>query len=543
MSILTIDMIPSKELQGRRILIRVDARDDVRLSDSVPTLKLCSDSGGRVAVATHTGMPASGPSLDAVATRLSDLLGWSIRKLDDWKGESGLRAVTHLREGEIILLENLIFDAGEEANDERVAEELGQLAEIYCNDAFALAHEVRASTVAVAKRTKRAIAGIAFERDLTMLEAMQREPTHPALALLGGEVSKDKLLLAEEIVRRFDRTLIGGQLVLPFLIARELLLKSNSVTEEMVAIARRIMAGARDEKRDLGTPADFIVTDKSTVEQLSRDGVIPATPLRNVPENKLDPDLVIADIGTATRWAWSDWFGAARTIFWHGPMGISNIDLFCEGSRFLATELANRTWPTVHRTTVAGSALLRALRRLGFRIERLRHVTYAGRTALHYVAQRPLPAVDALAHTAARDMEPSRVLIPLNGSERDTVSVQAAAAAVAPNAKIFLLEVRPGLEEEQYPDLALGLSEAEKLERRVESERIFARANAILASHGLLSAAQRSVQGRPTKMILEYARKIRAELIVLTAEGTLGKLGAGRMVDRAPCATLVARQR
>jgi phosphoglycerate kinase len=475
---------------------------------------------------------------------LSEQLDRPVGKLDDWKDEAGLAAVSHLAEGEIVLIENLAFEDGEVAGDDKLAEALGRLGEIYCNDAFALSHQIRASTVGVAKKAKRAVGGLAFERELSMLEAMLGQPRNPSLALLGGEVSRDKLLLVEEIVRRADRTLIAGQLVFPFLVAQELLLSSAAVTEEMVTIAERIMREARDNNRSINTPVDFTVVDKATFERLSRgEPVPPAPPLLNVGEKEIEPDQIICDIGKATRWAWSDWFSASKTIFWHGPVGISEIDLFCDGTRFLATELANRTWPTVHRRVVCGSSLVSALRRIGFPTERLRHVTYAGRAALHYFAGRPLPAVDALSQTSEQRSRPSRILIPLNGSDRDLSALHAAADVVARDAELLLLHVRRGPDEEQYPDLAAGLSETDRLERRIESERIFARANAILAARGVLSTHQLAVQGKPTRMILRYAQRTGAELIVLVATGALATLGARRVIEQATCATLVARPR
>jgi phosphoglycerate kinase len=442
------------------------------------------------------------------------------------------------------MIENLAFEAGEASGDDTLADALARLAEVYCNEAFALSHEVRVSTVGVAKRAKRALAGLTFDRELSMFQVMLGQPRCPSLALLGGEVSKDKLLLAEEIARRTDRTMVAGQLALPFLVAREVLPSCAVVTEEMVSIAERMMAQARQCKRDLTTPADFMVVDKGTFDRLSRgESLMPALPLQNVAENEISSDQIICDIGKATRWSWSDWFGPARTIFWHGPVGISEIDLFCEGSRFLATELANRTWPELHHIVVCGTSLVGSLRRIGFPTERIRHLSRAGRSALHYFAGRPLPAVDVLSQASVAKPEPFRVLIPLNGSDRDASSLHAVAELIARDAEISLLHVRSGPDEEQYPDLAMGLSQTEKLERRIESERTFARANAILASSGLLSARQLAVQGRPTKMILRYARRMRADLIVLAAAGGRVSIGARRIIDHAPCAALVARPR
>ena len=241
----SIDTIPPKELRQQPVLVRIDAEDEAKLRDSLPTLALLSEAGARVVVATHCGLRPDAPRMDAIAARLNELLGRPVGKLDEWKGEAGPRAVNRMGEGEIMMIENLAFESGEEAGDDELADALGRLSDLYCNDAFALSHEVRASTVGVAKRAKRAVAGLAFERELTMLEFMLGARQRPSLAVLGGEVSKDKLLLAEEIARRSDRTLVAGQLALPFLIARELLLSSTAVTEEMVTIADRMMAAAR----------------------------------------------------------------------------------------------------------------------------------------------------------------------------------------------------------------------------------------------------------------------------------------------------------
>ena len=191
MTVASIDTLSPEELRGQPVLVRIDAEDEVKLRDALPTLALLSETRARVVVATHCGLPPDAPRLDGIAARLGELLGRSVGKLDEWKGEAGLRAVNRLSEGEIMMLENLAFESGEDAGDETLADTLGKLAHIYCNEAFALSHEVRASTVGVAKRAKRAVAGVAFERELSTLEVKLREPRLcPSLALLGGEVQR-----------------------------------------------------------------------------------------------------------------------------------------------------------------------------------------------------------------------------------------------------------------------------------------------------------------------------------------------------------------
>src|SRR5262249_33859720 len=154
-------------------------------------------------------------------------------------------------------------------------------------------------------------------------------------------------------------------------------------------------------------------------------------PSRNVTEHELTQDQIICDIGTVTQWSWSDLFAHVRRIFWHGPVGISEIDIFCEGSRFLASQLVSRTWPAVHRRVVCGQSLIASLRRIGFRTERILHLTSSGRAALHYFAGRPLPAVEVLNKAVEPRHEAHPVLIPLNGSESDRCAVHAAADVIA----------------------------------------------------------------------------------------------------------------
>jgi phosphoglycerate kinase len=543
MTVASIETLQAKDLAGQSVLVRVDAEDDVKLHDAVPTLAFACAAGARVVVATHCGLGRdAAPPVDAIAVRLGDMLSRPIGTLEDWRGEGAQRAVSHLADGDILLLENLAYEAGETGGDDTLADALSRLADIYCNEAFGLAHQVRASTVGVAKRTKRAVAGITFARELAMLDVMLREPRSPALAFLGGEISKAKMLLAEEIFERVDHTFMAGQLALPFLIVNGRLRGHAAVTDETLVIAERMLATTRRLKHSVHTPADYTVVERQAFERLSRGEYFVAPALQNVAEDRLDADFVIGDIGKATHWSWSDWFGPARTIFWHGPLGICEIDQFCESSKFLANAIANRTWPMLHRTVVCGTSLVSALRRIGFATERLRHLTHAGSTSLHYFAGRPLPAVEVLNRSSEEAMaHRCRVLIALDGSERDPVSVRAAAQHVTPSAEITLLHVRPGPDEEAYPGIVELMDEGEKLQRRLESERVFGHANGILATSGKLSTRQVAVQGKPVEMILRHAERMRADMIIWVAAGTLADLRTRRVLERTPGAALITR--
>jgi phosphoglycerate kinase len=509
--IVSIDAIPQEQLRRQRVLVRIDAQDEVKLSDALSTLVFLSQSGARVVVATHS-------PVDDLLIVLTRLLGRPVAILDKWKGETGLRAIAHLLEGEITMMKDLALEPGEEADDDELADALSHLCDLYCNEAFALSHELRASTVGVARKAPLAVAGRAFHRDLLALEALLEEPRQHVLAVLGGVLSKDKLLLAEQIAKGSDRVLVAGQLCFPFLIASGRVFHGPAVADELITIAERMLTEARDEKRFILTPVDFTVVEHSKFERLARgEPYVFNPPTENVREQEIKADHVICDIGTVTQWSWTEYFAAARKIFWHGPMGITEIDLFRAGTRFLAEQLAIRTSGTAHCTMVCGSSLVAALRSIGFRKEKHIHLTSAGRTALQLFAGFPLPAVEALSSSAGTEQKRCRVLIPLDGSDRDVETLRAATGILPRNAQLFLLHVRSGLDEEQHPDVAAALSEADRLERRLESVRIFARANSVLAACGLFSADQVADQGKRAEVITRHARRLKAELIVVAA--------------------------
>lgn len=539
-TVASIEAIPPSELRGQRVLVRIDAENDTNLLDALPTLSYLCESGARLVIATHGGRPDA-PDLDDIQFQLSEQLGRAVSPLIDWRGETGLRVITHMSEGQIIMLGDLALETGEETNDETLAEALAGLCDIYGNAAFALSHEVRASTVGVAHKAKRAVAAQAFAQEWTRLERSLSEPPRPLYAILGGELTKQKLLLAEEISRRSENLLVAGEMCLPFLAARGLVPGSAVVTDELIRIADRMINEAHDDKRDITTPVDFTVADQATLERLKRgERFALEPPLQNVRREEVQPEQIICDIGDITRWSWSDSFGQAKTIFWHGPLGICELEPFAEGTRVLATELVTRTPPDMHQRVICGSSLTRSLRQMGIAVEQVGHLTTAGRTVLHYFAGRPLPAVEALRQAATRQREPFRVMIPLDGSSGDRRALEVAAEMATPQSEILLLHVRRGPDEELRADFLYALSEAEKMEWRMESERIFAQANAILASHGLVSANQLAAQGKPAKIILRYAKQMRAGLIVVTANASGEIIDARYVIDHAPCAVLVA---
>ena len=282
MTIASIDTVEPRDLAGQAVLIRVDAEDDVKLRDALPTLTFAFQARARLVVATHIGAPHdAAPRTDAIAAHLSEWLGRSVGKLDDWKGEAGLRAVSHLTEGEILMLENLAFEDGETTGADKLADESADCAIFFATKRSLWRTKCGPPQSALPSALS-ALAGLTFERELTMLQTTLREPRGPCLAVLGGALSKDKLLLAEEIAGRTDRTLVAGQLVFPLLIAKGSIRSNAAVTEEMVGIAERMIAAARQHKRMLHTPADFTVVERGAFERLSRGEFFVPPPVENV---------------------------------------------------------------------------------------------------------------------------------------------------------------------------------------------------------------------------------------------------------------------
>lgn len=258
-------------------------------------------------------------------------------------------------------------------------------------------HSIGISGVGAAHKAARSVASFTLERELKRLSEALDNPRRPVLTILGGELSEEKLAMAEAIARRSEVLLLGGELCLPFLIAQGRVEARVEVPEKMVQLAGRMLSAAKDDKRQIDVPVDFMTVEREELERM-KEGVRFATRshVSHTPARELRRDQVICDIGETTRWAWSGRLAFARTIFWHGPLGISEIKPFDEGTQFLATQIANRTWPGMHKTIIAGGSLRALLGEMSDIADRLDGLTTADRAALHYFAGFPLPAIGSL---------------------------------------------------------------------------------------------------------------------------------------------------
>ena len=387
----SLERLLADGVRGQRVLVRADLNvplrdgavaDDSRIRSSIPTLRRLIDAGARVVVASHLGRPRGvrdpALSLRPVAIRLAERLGTGVSFCDTCVGDAASAAVSALGEGQVLLLENLRFHAGETKNDPDFARALASLADAYVNDAFGTAHRAHASTVGVAARVPRVAAGELLERELDRLDAV-RDPNRPLLVILGGAKVSDKLAVLEALAPHADVLAIGGAMAYTFMAARGEPVGASLVEPDRMEDARRVERAAREAGRRLLLPTDHVVAER--VETGATTRVV-----EKIPDGWLG-----LDVGPETAGRYAMEARQARTIFWNGPMGVFEIKEFAHGTEQVARAVARSSATSV----VGGGDSLAAIHRLGIG-DRIDHLSTGGGAALEYVQGLTLPGVAAL---------------------------------------------------------------------------------------------------------------------------------------------------
>jgi len=387
----SLDALIARGVRDQRVFVRVDLNvplrggaitDDTRVRASLPTLRRLIAAGARVVVASHLGRPKGKRkpefSLRPVAPRLAQLLGAGVSFCEDCIGPEAARAVSELGPGQVVLLENLRFHAGEEANDADFAKALAQLADCYVNDAFGTAHRAHASTEGIARHVDRVAAGDLLRSELEHLRVV-REPVRPLLVILGGAKVSDKLAVLEALAPHADVLAIGGAMAYTFLAARGEPVGNSLVEPDRIEDARRVARAAERSGRRLLLPSDHVVAERIAADAVSR--VVSA-----IPEGWMGVDI---GPDTATRYAAEA--ARARTLFWNGPMGVFEIAAFANGTAQVARAVAASSATTV----VGGGDSLAAINQLGLG-DRITHLSTGGGASLEYVQGLELPGVAAL---------------------------------------------------------------------------------------------------------------------------------------------------
>jgi phosphoglycerate kinase len=389
-------IVTDLDLRGKRVFIRVDFNvpikngtigDDTRIEASLPTIRYALEQDATIILASHLGRPKGqrNPeySLKPVAERLSHLLGAPVEFADDCIGEAATSAIARAAGGSrIVLLENLRFHPGEEANDPQFAKQLAALADVYVNDAFGSAHRAHASTEGITHFVKEKAAGLLMAKELEYLGRVLEKPERPFVAVLGGAKVSDKLEVIENLVPRVDALLVGGAMAYTFLKAMGLPVGRSLVEEDLVDAAREISQRARDRGLRFELPVDHVVAPKIEA---------------GVPTETLDVDdpaigeRMGLDIGPKTIATYRDVIKGAKTVIWNGPMGVFEIDAFARGTLEVATAVAEVKGTTV----IGGGDSIAAVAKAGV-TDRITHISTGGGASLEFLGGRTLPGVAAL---------------------------------------------------------------------------------------------------------------------------------------------------
>ncbi len=382
------------DVTGKKVLVRVDfnvplndkkeVTDDKRIVAALPTIEYLISQNAKVILCSHLGRPKGEfkPefSLQPVAQRLEKLTGKKVNFASDVIGESAQAAVAAIKEGEIVLLENVRFHKEETANDPEFSKKLAAFADIFVNDAFGTAHRAHASTVGVASYIP-AVAGFLIGKELDVLGGALENPVRPFVAILGGAKVSDKIGVIDNLIKKVDSIIIGGGMAYTFLKAKGMEVGASLVDNERLELARDLIKKAEAKGVDLMLPVDSIVADKFDVN--AKTDVVPS---EHMPEGWLG-----LDIGPSTKMLYTDKIRTAKTVVWNGPMGVFEMAPFAEGTKAIAKAMADSEAVTI----IGGGDSAAAVKQLGF-ADAMTHISTGGGASLEFLEGIELPGIVAL---------------------------------------------------------------------------------------------------------------------------------------------------
>ena len=388
-----MNSIDDLDLSGKTVFLRVDynvplsggkVADDMRIVETLPTIRRALEKGARLVVASHLGRPKGkaepSMSLQPVAMVLAERLGRPVRFASDCVGEEVRGEIGRMQNGDVLLLENLRFHAGEEKNDPAFSAELAKGIDVYVDDAFGAAHRAHASVVGVPGRVGNKGAGLLMRAELDYLSRVL-QPERPFAAILGGAKISGKIEPLEKLAGIADLLLVGGGMANHFVRAIGLPVGRSLLEEDRVATAREVLDACRRQGKNLALPSDFVVAKDPSDGAHARVVSIQAIPA----------DQMALDVGPKTIEQFGRLLSNAKTIFWNGPMGVFEKPPFDKGTMAVARLLADSRATTV----VGGGESVQAVRRAGV-ADRITHVSTGGGASLEYLSGKTLPGVAAL---------------------------------------------------------------------------------------------------------------------------------------------------
>lgn len=381
-------------VKGKRVFVRVDFNvpmedgkitDETRIRAAIPTIEALVNAGAKVILASHLGRPKGEVKEDmrltAVGERLSQLMNRPVKKLDESIGEAVEQAVADMQDGDIVLLENVRFHKGEEKNDEELSKAFAKLADVYVNDAFGAAHRAHSSTEGITKFVETSVSGYLMQKELDVLGKALSNPERPFTAIIGGSKVKDKIGVIENLLEKVDHLIIGGGLANTFVKAQGYSVGKSLLEEDKIELACSFIEKAKEKGVQLHMPVDVVVAN-----EFSKDAETQVVDITNIPE-----DWMALDIGPKTAAHYAEIIKNSKLIIWNGPMGVFEMDKFANGTKTVATAMAE----TEGYTVIGGGDSAAAVEKFEL-ADKMNHISTGGGASLELMEGKELPGIVAL---------------------------------------------------------------------------------------------------------------------------------------------------
>tara|TARA_Y100001968_G_scaffold228366_1_gene211157 strand:- start:191 stop:1399 length:1209 start_codon:yes stop_codon:yes gene_type:complete len=399
MSKLSLSSLDKKLLEGKKVLVRVDFNvplnengqitDDTRIRAAIPTIEYLINNSAKIILAAHFGRPKGEVNekmrLTPVAERLSEILGKNVNLTNSCIGEEAIAESNNLRNGEVLLLENVRFYAEEEKNDVDFARNLAAHADMYVNDAFGAAHRAHASTQGVTNFLSPSVAGFLLEKELKYLQGAINNPKRPLAAIVGGSKVSSKIGVLDSLLDKCDKIMIGGGMIFTFYKARGLDVGKSLVEEDKLELAKSLEEKAKAKGVELLLPNDVVLANEFSPTAQSKVAQI----------DSISGDWMGLDIGPESIKVFQNALAECKTIIWNGPMGVFEFDKFAEGTNAIATTLADLSSFSEVCTIIGGGDSVAAVEKAGL-AEKMSHISTGGGASLELLEGKTLPGVASL---------------------------------------------------------------------------------------------------------------------------------------------------
>jgi phosphoglycerate kinase len=394
----SVESLTKEQLAGKRVLVRADlnvplsksgtVEDDTRIKEAIPTLKYLLENDAQVLLCSHLGRPKKGPepqfSLKALVPSLESYLKTKVVFASDCIGEEVQKALSGLKNGEVLLLENTRFHKEEEKNDPEFAKQLAAPADVYVNDAFGSAHRAHASTEGVTHYLSPNVAGFLMKKELKFLDGVIKDPQRPLIAIVGGSKVSSKITVLESLIQKVDKLILGGGMIFTFFKAEGISVGKSLVEEDQLELAKKVKAAATAKGVEFLLPVDVVLADN-----FAEDAKTQVTDINSIPDGWMG-----LDIGPKSVKEFQAALQGAKSVVWNGPMGVFEMKPFAAGTNGIAHTLADLTAEGA-TTVIGGGDSVSAVNQAGLS-DKMSHISTGGGASLELLEGKVLPGVAAL---------------------------------------------------------------------------------------------------------------------------------------------------